>query len=230
MFKKTVQFYNLKSHLGGILMSESQLKKQVALFAKLVWDRKLTDGTGGNMSIRNKDKIYITPTSTIKHFLTENDIITIDKNGNKIEGEKEPSSERRMHIKIYEKASDVNAIIHAHPRYATSFAVTFQKLPVYALPESALVLDPITYIEYQMPGTQEFADAFAKGLEEGSRVFVLQNHGVTVAGKDIEEAYMKLETLEFLAEVSVISKLYSGINEIPTEKIKAFKEFFNKNS
>ena len=194
-------------------MSESQLKKQVALFAKLVWDRKLTDGTGGNMSIRNKDKIYITPTSTIKHFLTENDIITVDKNGNKIEGEKEPSSERRMHIKIYEKASDVNAIIHAHPRYATSFAVTFQKLPVYALPESALVLDPITYIEYQMPGTQEFADAFAKGLEEGSRVFVLQNHGVTVAGKDIEEAYMKLETLEFLAEVSVISKLYSGINE-----------------
>lgn len=229
MFKKTVQLYNLKSHLGGISMSDNQSKKEVALFAKLVWDRKLTDGTGGNMSIRGtNDKIYITPTTTIKHFLTEDDIITIDKDGNKIEGKKEPSSERRMHIKIYEKDPDVKAIIHAHPRYATSFAVTFQKLPVYALPESALVLDPITYIEYQMPGTQAFADAFEEGLKNGSRVFVLQNHGVTVAGKNMEEAYMKLETLEFLAEVSFISKLYGGINEIPTEKIKAFKEFFNK--
>ncbi len=79
-----------------------------------------------------------------------------------------------------------------------------------------------------MPGTQAFADAFEEGLKNGSRVFVLQNHGVTVAGKNMEEAYMKLETLEFLAEVSFISKLYGGINEIPTEKIKAFKEFFNK--
>ncbi len=84
----------------------------------------------------------------------------------KLKVKKEPSSERRMHIKIYEKDPDVKAIIHAHPRYATSFAVTFQKLPVYALPESALVLDPITYIEYQMPGTQAFADAFEEGLKK----------------------------------------------------------------
>lgn len=219
----------MKIIFRGNINVKHSIKKEVARFAKLVWDRKLTDGAGGNMSIKDEDRIYITPTSTIKHFLTEDDIITIDKDGNKIEGKKEPSSERRMHIKIYEKAPEVKAIIHAHPRYATSFAVTFQKLPVYALPESALVLDPITYIEYQMPGTQEFADAFAKGLEEGSRVFVLQNHGITVAGKDMEDAYMKLETLEFLAEVSFISKLYGDLNEIPIEKITAFKEFFNKN-
>ncbi len=213
-------------------MLEEQLKKEVAEFAKLVWDRKLTDGTGGNMSIMSikyGDKIYITPTSTIKHFLTEKDIITIDKNGNKIDGLKEPSSERKMHIKIYEKANDVNAIIHAHSIYATSFAITFEKLPINALPESSLVLDPITYIPYQMPGTQEFADAFNEGLENGSRVFVLQNHGVTVAGKDMSEAYVKLETLEFLAQVSFISKLYSNVNEIPKEKITAFKEFFRRN-
>lgn len=210
-------------------MESNQLKKEVAEFAKLVWDRKLTDGTGGNMSIKNGDEIYITPTTTIKHFLTEKDIITIDKNGNKIEGEKEPSSERKMHLKIYEKVSDVKAIIHAHPPYSTSFAITFDELPIYALPESALVLDPITYIEYQMPGTQDFADAFEEGLEKGSKVFVLQNHGVTVAGKDMSDAYMKLETLEFLAQVSFISKLYGNLNEIPKDKIIAFKEFFNKN-
>ncbi|PNR95790.1 class II aldolase/adducin family protein [Petrotoga sp. 9PWA.NaAc.5.4] len=209
-------------------MQSNLLKNEVAEFAKLVWDRKLTDGTGGNMSIKDGEKIYITPTSTIKHFLTEKDIITIDKDGNKIEGEKDPSSERRMHLKIYEKASDVTAVIHAHPIFSTSFAITFEKLPINALPESALVLDPITYIEYKMPGTQEFADAFEEGLERGSKVFVLQNHGVTVAGKDMKDAYVKLETLEFLAQVSFISKLYGNLTEIPVDKIKAFKEFVNK--
>ena len=209
-------------------MQSNLLKSEVAEFAKLVWDRKLTDGTGGNMSIKDGDKIYITPTSTIKHFLTEKDIITIDKDGNKIEGEKDPSSERRMHLKIYEKTSDVTAVIHAHPIFSTSFAITFEKLPINALPESALVLDPITYIEYKMPGTQEFADAFEEGLSKGSRVFIMQNHGVTVAGKDIRDAYVKLETLEFLAQVSFISKLYGNLTEIPVDKIKAFKEFVNK--
>lgn len=64
-------------------MESNQLKKEVAEFAKLVWDRKLTDGTEGNMSIKNGEQIYITPTTTIKHFLTEKDIITINKNGRK---------------------------------------------------------------------------------------------------------------------------------------------------
>lgn len=85
-------------------MLEEQLKKEVAEFAKLVWDRKLTDGTGGNMSIKYGEKIYITPTSTIKHFLTEKDIITIDKNGNKIDGLKKPSSEKKNAYKNIRKS------------------------------------------------------------------------------------------------------------------------------
>jgi altronate dehydratase len=84
-------------------------------------------------------------------------------------------------------------------------------------------------LQHQIPGTQEISDVFTKGVEEGSRVFVLQNHGVTVAGKDMNEAYVKLEILEFLAQVSFISKLYSNVNEIPKEKIAAFKEFFRRN-
>jgi len=86
------------------------------------------------------------------------------------------------------------------------------------------MLAPITYLPYKMPGTDEFADAFNEGLEMGSRVFVLQNHGVTAAGKDIEEAYAKLETLEFLAQIAFLSGAKPGHLEIPTEDILLFLE------
>ena len=64
------------------------------------------------------------------------------------------------------------------------------------------MLAPITYLPYRMPGTDDFAEIFDEGLKLGSRTFVLRNHGVTVGGSSIEEAYAKLETLEFLAQIT----------------------------
>ena len=198
------------------------LRKELVLFARLAWDRKLTESTGGNMSVRIRDHFVITPTTMVKHFLTKEDLVEVDLTGRKVSGSREPSSEYRMHLKIYRECEDVVSVFHAHPVYATTMAVQQKKFPVNVLPETALMLAPITYLPYRMPGTDDFAEIFDEGLKLGSRTFVLRNHGVTVGGSSIEEAYAKLETLEFLAQITHLSGAEPGYLEIPSEDVEKF--------
>ncbi|HPE68949.1 MAG TPA: class II aldolase/adducin family protein [Thermotogota bacterium] len=200
-------------------------KEKLVLYSKLAWDRKLTESTGGNMSLRAGGKVLITPTTVIKHFLVPEDIVTLSLEGEKVSGLREPSSEYRMHLNIYGQCADAGAVFHAHPVHATALAVMQQPFPVNALPETALTLAPIAYLPYRMPGTDAFARVFSEGLQRGARVFVLQNHGVTVVGKSIEEAYARLETLEFLAQIALLSGATPGNHEIPTSQVVEFLEF-----
>ncbi len=202
--------------------------EELVNYARLCWDRGLTESTGGNMSVRaNDNTVYITPTFTVKHFLKLQDIVRLTLDDKKIEGEKKPSSERKMHLLIYRQRPDVNAVFHAHPPYATSFAVSGERIPVNVLPEAVLLLRNIAYLPYKMPGTQEFADAFTSELKKGKDIFILQNHGVTVIGKTLKETYAKLETLEFLAKVVITAKKIGKIIEIPREEVEEYMKNVN---
>ncbi|MCL5032808.1 MAG: class II aldolase/adducin family protein [Thermotogae bacterium] len=198
--------------------------EELVEYSKLVWDRGLTDSTGGNMSVRaDANIIYITPHSSIKHFLKPKDIIKITLDDKVIEGDGEPSSERKMHFLIYKERPDINCVFHVHPTYATAFAVSGEKIPINTLPEAALLLKDIAYLPYRMPGTQGFADVFTPELRAGKDVFILQNHGVTVIGKSIKAVYEKLETLDFVAKVVLTLKMANlNVNEIKESDIKAF--------
>ncbi len=197
-------------------------REVVSAYARLVWDRGLTEGTGGNVSMKQGDSVYITPSSVIKHFLTAEDIMEIAMDGEVISGLRKPSSEYRMHLFLYQENPKINSVVHAHPPFATAAAVTQRRLPVNLLPESALLLTPITYVPYERPGSQQFADAFLEGIDSGSNVFLLQNHGVTVTGNSMDEAFARLETLEFLSRVSHLTGAKPGTMEIPEDKIKEF--------
>ncbi|HEU24323.1 MAG: class II aldolase family protein [Mesoaciditoga sp.] len=200
--------------------------EELVEYSKLAWDRGLTESTGGNMSVRlDANTIYITPHSSIKHFLKPKDIIKITLDDKIIEGDGEPSSERKMHFLIYKERPDINCVFHVHPTYATAFAVSNEKIPINTLPEAALLLKDIAYLPYRMPGTQEFADVFTPELKAGRDVFILQNHGVTVIGKNIKSVYEKLETLDFVAKVVLTLKMAGErIKEIDEKDVKKFLE------
>jgi L-fuculose-phosphate aldolase len=200
--------------------------EELVEYSKLAWDRGLTESTGGNMSVRiDENTIYITPHSSIKHFLKPKDIIKISLDDRVIEGDGEPSSERKMHFLIYKERPDINCVFHVHPTYATAFAVSNERIPINTLPEAALLLREIAYLPYRMPGTQEFADVFTPELKAGRDIFILQNHGVTVIGKSIKAVYEKLETLDFVSKVVLTLKM-SGekIKEIDEKDVKTFLE------
>jgi len=192
----------------------SKTLEELASYVRLAWDRQLTESTGGNMSARIDDKVYITPTFFIKHFFTVDDFVVLNMEGEQIGGDLKASSEYRMHIKVYQERDEIKSVFHAHPRWALVHAVTHKKLPSCILPETIFMLRDIDYLPYRMAGTDEFADVF-------KRTFILENHGVTTIGESIREAYARLETLETCSFVSVMGSLMKeGIQEIPEDDVK----------
>ena len=190
-------------------------------YVRLTWDRKLTESTGGNMSIKLNDKIYITPSYFVKHFLTLGDIVVTDIDGKQLDGKYKASSEIKMHIKIYKNREDIKSIFHAHPRNGLFCAINKIKINTNVLPEAAFLLNKISYLSYSQPGTEEFAQGFAEDAKSGCNVFVLENHGVTTCGDSLETAFVRLETLETCAYLSLMQEL-SGKkpNTIPLEEIR----------
>lgn len=188
------------------MATQIELQKFVE-YVRLTWDRKLTESTGGNMSIRINKNIYITPANFLKHFFTTEDIIITDINGKQLGGKYKASSEIKMHLNLYRIREDIKCVFHAHPRNGLVCAINNIKINNHILPESAFLLGKIAYLPYRQPGTEEFAQGFTKDAKQGCNVFVLENHGVTACGDSIENTFSRLETLETCAYLAVIQEL-----------------------
>ena len=177
-------------------METKEVLEKLAQHVRLTWDRGLTESTGGNMSVRIGDRVYITPTFIVKHFFQVEDFIELNLKGEQIDGKLKASSEYRMHIRIYNERDDIKSVFHAHPKWATIFSVLHKEVPTRLLPETIFMLGEIDYIPYCIPGTDEFADGFTKGLKKGCNSFMMFNHGITTCGTTIKEAFARLETFE----------------------------------
>lgn len=199
-------------------METNKMLEKLAEYVRLTWDRGLTESTGGNMSIRVGDKIYITPTFFVKHFFTVEDFVVLNLKGEKLDGKLEASSEHRMHIRIYNEREDIKSVFHAHPKWATIYSVSHKKVPTRILPETLFMLGEIDYIPYCMPGTDEFADGFINGLRNGRNAFMLFNHGITTCGETIEQAYARLETFETCCYVSAHAGMLNQDINLISEK------------
>src|SRR5450756_90707 len=116
--------------------------------ARRLYNRNMNAALGGNMSIRLGDEIAITPAGINKGFMTEDDVVVVDMEGNKLRGNGTPSSEGKMHYEIYKGRPDVNAIIHAHPRFAVGFALAHREIPDDVLPEATILLGYVPCLPY----------------------------------------------------------------------------------
>jgi len=121
----------------------------------LLYDRKYVVGSGGNVSIKNKNLIYITPTGSILGFLNEEDICVADIEGNILKGK--PTSELNMHLKIYQNKESINAIVHTHSMYCTAFSALDKKLELLT-PEAEIFIKKIAYVDYFPCGSLELAE------------------------------------------------------------------------
>src|SRR5699024_7334596 len=110
----------------------SEMKQEVLRIAKKAYIEGLMAGTSGNMSVycRETGIMAITPSSYDYSIMEEKDIVLVDLEGNVVEGWLPPSSEWRMHAEIYRHVERINAVVHTHSPYATSFAVLQKEIPV----------------------------------------------------------------------------------------------------
>lgn len=198
----------------------SDIRREIALFGQLLYQRGLNLGYGGNLSFRQGEKVFITPAGVPKHRLKPEDILTCDLEGKPLTPGK-PSSESKMHFELYKERPEINAIVHAHPPFLTIMAVSgLNFIPV--LPEMEILLGEIAQIPYIRPGTMELALAVREGMKK-SKVGILLNHGAVSVGESLEEAFDFMEMAESFAHTLVFSHLLGKFNILTPKEVDFFR-------
>ena len=196
------------------------LKRDIVEVGRRVYARNYVASNDGNISARlDERRVLITPTGVSKGFMSPDDMIVVDMDGKVVQGTKKPSSEVFMHLAIYKNRSDVHGICHAHPPYATGFAVAGISLEQCVLPEVVVVLGGIPLVEYGTPGTEEFFRPVLKQLGTYD-AFLLANHGALTVGKDLFNAYYKMETLEHFAHIAFVAQTLGKITTLGSEQVQ----------
>lgn len=175
----------------------------------------------GNLSVKlNDNLILITPSGQAKAFMHPDDMALMDLQGNAIKGK--PSTEKLMHLQIYQSCSKARAVVHAHPVTATAWSIAkpeLQQLPAEALSEVILATGGIPIAPYARPGTQAMGDVL-KTFLPGHRALILRRHGALTWGEDLEEAYRGMERIEHSAQVLMAAHQLGGITVLPDEEVK----------
>src|SRR4030067_972015 len=188
------------------------LRKELVQAGKLLYQQNVVAAAEGNISLKlDKDRILITPSGLNKGFLSEKELVVVDSDGKKISGFLNPSSELKMHLAVYKKRLEVKAVVHAHPPYATALTVAGESLEKYFLPEAVLSLGKVPLSSYATPTTAEVPQVI-ENLIARSDTILLKNHGVLACGKDLWDAFFKMEIVEKIAQIYSIARSLGKID------------------
>ncbi|MCP1225360.1 L-fuculose-phosphate aldolase [Sebaldella sp. S0638] len=175
-------------------------RKLIVEYGKLLVTKGLTTGTGGNISIFDKEKKYfaISPSGIDYFETTPEDVVIMDLDGKVVEGIRKPSSEWMMHMIFYKKRDDVEAVVHTHSRFASTISCMRWEIPAlhYYVAFAGKTIPCAKYASY---GTQELADNAFDGMGEG-KAALLANHGLITIGRSVKEAFLVAEMSEEMAE------------------------------
>ncbi len=195
------------------------LKEELIKYGKIAGGKDYTPGISGNLSARYNDKIIITSSGSTSGYLTEGDLSIIDFNGNVIEGNPKPSSEKALHTEFYKQRPDIESIFHVHSPYLTAFASAGVSLSEPVSPEIVYCFGEIPLAEYALPGSAELVEKTSPFFKNYD-VILMKNHGVIIGGKDIREAFLKLELTENYAKTIICAKILGGAKILSEEEVK----------
>ena len=189
----------------------TELKERMVDIGKRMWAREYTDGNGGNLTIRVGDNLVLcTPTLVSKGYMTVEQMCLVDLEGVQLAGKYKRTSECMTHLAIMKRQPKAKACCHAHPPHGTAFAVAGVQPPTCMIPEAEVFLGQIGMADYRTPGTPDNAEVVGNAAVDHMAVLMV-NHGVITWGKDIEDAYWKMENVEaYCKTVWVASQLKGG--------------------
>lgn len=186
---------------GVKYMSDFEAKNAIIDIGKRMYARGFVAANDGNISCKvGPNAIWATPTGVSKGFMKPEMLVKLDLSGKVLQGSSKPSSEIKMHLRVYEENPNVMAVTHAHPPIATAFAVAGIGLEKPILTEGVTTLGVVPVAKYATPGTQEVPDSIAPFVNSYNAV-LLANHGALSWGKDAYEAFYRLESVEYYASL-----------------------------
>lgn len=197
------------------------VRREVVQVCKRLYERGLIAGPDGNVSVRvAADRILVTPAGMSKVDVTLEDLVELSLEGKHLRGARRASSEVLMHLRIYQRRSDVEAVVHAHPPLATGFAVAGESFSSCVLPEMIFQVGWVPLVPYATPGTPQLADAFEPYLASHD-AFLMANHGATTVGPTLTLAHQRMESLEHSARILLTARLLGRVNTLTAPQVEA---------
>lgn len=196
-----------------------------------IYRYRMTTTSGGNLSIRDGDDVWITPARIDKGSLRRDDIVCVRRDGT-IVGRHKPSSEYPFHRAIYDVRPDLKAVVHAHPVALVAFSVCRRVPNTRLFHQARNICGDVGFAPYALPGSAALGQNIADVFQAGHRSVVLENHGVVVGGDDLGEAFARFETLEFTARTILKARQLGAVRYLtdketllPNTKIPPLPEF-----
>ncbi len=200
--------------------SDYEAKKAILEVGKRMYNRGFVASNDGNISCKVSDStLWTTPTGVSKGYMTPDMLVKVNLDGKVLMGKSRPSSELKMHLRVYRENEEVMAVTHAHPPIATSFAIAGISLDRAILPEAVVNLGSVPIAHYATPGSVEVPNSIAPYCKTYNAV-LLANHGALSWGKDVLEAYHRLESLEYYATVLMYTgRIIGNANELSCKQV-----------
>lgn len=182
--------------------TDDQAKKLIVEIGRRMYQKNFVAANDGNISCKvDDDIIWATPTGVSKGFMTEDILVKMRLDGTVLsQGPLKPSSEIKMHLRVYNENPEVGGVCHAHPPISTSFAIAGLGLDLAIYPEALVNLGTVPCVHYEAPGSQGIPDSIAPYCRDYNAL-LLANHGALSWGKDLMEAWYRLESAEHYAMV-----------------------------
>ena len=201
------------------MRSEFETRREIVEIGRRLWDRGYVAANDGNISARLGGRILVTPTGLSKGFLKPDDIVVVSESGVKLSGRIDPTSELPMHLAVYRERTDIDAVVHAHPPKATGFAVAGVPLAQCVLPEVILTLGEVPLAGYATPSTEEVARSICEFIPRFNAI-LLSNHGALTLGRDLSQAYFRMETVEHFAEITLAARALGGPSPLSSDDVR----------
>ena len=202
------------------------LREEIYDISQQLQEKGYIAANDGNISTRyGKSYFMITPTGIRKSEIQPEELLIVDESGKVIDGPEGlvTTSEFLMHARIYQVRPDINAIVHAHPPYATAFAILNKAMDGDYLPEIIYFMDKIGYAPYGTPGIPDLADQ-VESVAKKHDAFLMANHGAVGIGADLKSAWWNLERTDHMAKIIVKAQVIGEPVELSKSQVKAIKD------
>src|SRR5688500_6418472 len=186
-------------------MDERDLRCDIVEVGRRLYARGLIGGNEGNISVRRGETLFVTPAGVCKGFLTPEMIVRTDLEG-KPQGGGRASTEILMHTAVYKRRGDVGAVVYAHPPTATGLAVAGVALDQPLIAEAVVTLGPVPIIPYGQPSTPVLAGHVGDAICS-AQALLMANHGAITVGDDLYRAWERMETVEQLAKIALVTRI-----------------------
>ncbi len=183
-------------------MSEDRARAEIVAYGRLAWERRLTSGSSGNLSVRLDDgDMVITPARRSLRSLDPGELVLLDSHGNARDSSAHPTSELPLHIAAYRARSDIRCVVHTHP----TFSVVWSRIGHFYARDTVGTMESLgtcAWTPYRKNGTKELAEICAREFARGIDLVMMERHGLTAIAASLEDAFVQTDLAEEGARIA----------------------------